>query len=343
MNCKYCNINLSKITSGHLRKCQAYLDSSDRPVIPDCLCGYKATSKTAMHSHRVACDIWKARDSRALRLERQTATFQTKYGVTDPMQLDSVKQKVVGTMTERYGAHSLSKQSAVFPKVLRQIQQRSPIRRQKIATEKDQARRQCAQQAKLIKPELIPFEFKQVIIRRSVNDHADFFKQFHYAGYGRSGSAVYEVILGDQFIGAVKFARVVRLEVASTLGLSYDEVLELDRFCIHPSYQKKNFASFIMSRIIPLVRYDFPQVKTLASFADSGQGHVGTIYKASNWKEVGKTADSYTYVDIDGNTVNKKSLYNQALRRGMKEREYAESQKLVKVKIPHKIKFIYEL
>lgn len=44
---------------------------------------------------------------------------------------------------------------------------------------------------------------------------------------------------------------------------------ELIRLAIHPSYQKKNFASFIISKSVKTVKKERPEVKLLVSFADN--------------------------------------------------------------------------
>jgi GNAT superfamily N-acetyltransferase len=188
------------------------------------------------------------------------------------------------------------------------------------------------------------FNFINITIIKGSNlQSKKLFKDYHYNKFGRPQTAIYSAILDDKVIAAVKFCTPVRLEVATTLGYEYKDVIELDRFCIHPEYQKKNFASWLMSRVVKQFKTDFPDIKALVSFADTRFGHVGTIYKASNWKELGQTSPSYVYVDLDGNEINKKTLYGYAKRRNMKERECADRLGLKKVPTPPKIKYIYEL
>src|SRR5690606_15866307 len=72
----------------------------------------------------------------------------------------------------------------------------------------------------------------------------EFLQSFHYAGFGRSAKKTFGAYLNDDLIAVCKFASIIRKEVATSINLKTTEVLELDRFCIHPSYQKKNFASW---------------------------------------------------------------------------------------------------
>jgi GNAT superfamily N-acetyltransferase len=187
------------------------------------------------------------------------------------------------------------------------------------------------------------FKIISVIKMSWMDNVIEFLDQYHYAKSGRPPRVVYSAIKDDQIIAIAKFASPIRQGIAASVGVKHGQVLELDRFCIHPDYQEKNLASHLMSRVIRKLKLDFPNVLKLVSFADPAAGHVGTIYRASNWKEVGKTSPSYYYEDLEGNQINKKTLYNKARLRGFKEREYAEQLGLKKIRLPRKLKFVYEL
>ncbi len=188
------------------------------------------------------------------------------------------------------------------------------------------------------------FELRSVRVGQAALDEVKpFLNAHHYAGFGRPSSIVYGAWVGKTLVGAAKFAPPVRQGVAASIGLVDKQVLELDRFCIHPACHTKNFASFLMARVIKLVAVDQPYVIKLVSFADPRFGHVGTIYEASNWTKLGETARSYYYEDKDGREVNKKTLYEFAKSRGMKERQCAEALSYKKVHTPPKIKFVYDL
>lgn len=192
--------------------------------------------------------------------------------------------------------------------------------------------------------ELVDFDFLDVSFTRSdVSSVRGLFDAHHYAGFGRPAKAVYAAFVGGSIIAAVKIASPVRQGIAGTFGLSHGEVLELDRMCIDPKFQKKNVGSFLLSRVIRSVRSDFPNVKKLVSFADPRFGHSGTVYKAANWKYVGQTAKSYIYIGQDGAEVNKKTLYDWAKRHNKKESEAALELRLSKVYTPRKFKFVYDL
>lgn len=191
--------------------------------------------------------------------------------------------------------------------------------------------------------ELVDFSFADVtfVTLNDIEIPRTFLDSYHYAGFGRGGTVTYGVFLASELLAVVKFAPPIRQGVANTLGVQRNELLELDRFCIHPARHKKNFASFIMKRVIRQVKTDFPHVRKLVSFADPHAGHSGHIYKASNWTYDGKTSSSYYYEDRDGNAVNKKTLYQWAKKHGMKERECFEALGYARISIPAKFKYHY--
>lgn len=193
--------------------------------------------------------------------------------------------------------------------------------------------------------DLINFSFSDVCVLRTENvrECVRFLEKNHYSGYGRHGKALYGVSVDGEIIACMKIASPVRKEVATSMRLGYQEVLELDRFCIHPNRHKKNFGSFLLSSLVRLVRSDFPSCSLLVSFADPSRGHDGTIYRASNWKAVGTTTRSYEYVDRNGLIHHKKTVYDAARSRDMLEREYAGLNGLIRRYTVRKIKFCYDL
>lgn len=187
----------------------------------------------------------------------------------------------------------------------------------------------------------IDFDLKDVKISVGYSiESIDFLNSYHYSGAGRKSKITYSAHLGSTLIAVCKFSHVGRLEMVSSLKLKTTEVLELDRFCIHPSYHKKNFASWFISRSYKHVFKTNPKIHGLVSFADESFGHFGTIYKASNWKFDGKTRDSYHYMNELGVVINKKRVWDIASKLKMKEKEYAEKHGLTCFKEKPKLKFI---
>lgn len=186
------------------------------------------------------------------------------------------------------------------------------------------------------------FEFESVELGWiEPSEYDNFYATFHYLGRtGRHGRTL-AAKLGGRIIGAVSFSSLSRNESAERLGLSPSNVRELSRFCIHPDFQKKNFGSWFLSRAVKSYLKENGEIQALITFADTTVGHTGTIYKAANWISDGETKPSYRYSDKHGNNVHKKTVYDQARAVGMREREWADSQGLVRVREESKIRFIY--
>lgn len=64
-----------------------------------------------------------------------------------------------------------------------------------------------------------------------------------------------------------------------------DKVLELNRLCLEDNY--RNQASFLVSNSIKLL----PKPTIVVSYADTGQGHVGYVYQATNFLYTGLSAN----------------------------------------------------
>lgn len=158
----------------------------------------------------------------------------------------------------------------------------------------------------------IDFDFKDVvIIKISAKDANDFLSCYHYIGKSRGGTA-YGAYVDNILIAVAVFSAPVRQNMHR-----FGDFVELSRFCIHYSYHKKNFASWLLSRVLKFVS------KTVLAYADTTVGHLGTIYKASNFKLDHIVPADYWYTDELGYVIHKKKLYNQAKSAKMTESEFA--------------------
>lgn len=189
------------------------------------------------------------------------------------------------------------------------------------------------------------FQFNDILLREiSISEKHkvnEFLNSYHYAQHGRAARVYYGAFLGDELIAVCKFAPPVRLEVATSMNVSAKYVLELDRFCIKPDRHKKNFASWMLSRCVKMVYSKYPTITHLVSFADLTYDHLGTIYKASNWEMLGLVPPDYHYVNEEGWMMHKKTLYNHAIKMGMKEADYALKHRYSKVYGKEKHKYQY--
>lgn len=97
----------------------------------------------------------------------------------------------------------------------------------------------------------------------------------------------------DQFVGAVIFARGASPHYGHRYDLKKTEVCELARVALT---NHTNPVTQIISRALKSLKVSSPGLRLVVSFADSGQGHLGTIYQAGNWTYLGVTSPKYEYL-----------------------------------------------
>lgn len=157
------------------------------------------------------------------------------------------------------------------------------------------------------------FSFDDIDIKDVTKDDLkSFLNAYHYIGKGRGGKT-FGAYLNDKLVACVVFSPPLRQNLSHLFG----DFVELSRFCIHPSYQKKNFASWLISRTIKQIK------KNIVAYSDTTVGHYGTIYKASNFKLLHEVEPDYWYTDKEGFVMHKKTLYGLATRTKMTESEYS--------------------
>ena len=194
-----------------------------------------------------------------------------------------------------------------------------------------------------IKIEPIDFSFHDISVGNNppLDDLKSLFAKYHYlANIGRVGSARFGAVLNKTLIAGAVFSSPTRQESLKKQGVQSGGMLELSRFCIAPQYQKKNFATWFLSRAVNLVWKQYPKVSRLLTFADTTYGHTGTIYRASNWILDGIVKPDYWYIGSTGEWYHKKSIWDLASKNSMTEVEYATTHNLRRVIGKEKLRFI---
>ena len=129
------------------------------------------------------------------------------------------------------------------------------------------------------------------IASRLVRDH-------HYA-HGAANTATYlhglfpaSSFWQDDCAGVAWWIPPTRSAAEATHPANWRGVLFLSRLVIVPGVPK-NACTFLLARSMRLIDRDrWPMFVT---YADEGQGHTGTIYRAANWREAGRTAPEATF------------------------------------------------
>jgi hypothetical protein len=180
------------------------------------------------------------------------------------------------------------------------------------------------------------FNFKDLTVREiNSTETKTFLDLYHYLGKDRGGKS-FGVFDGNLLIAAIVFSPPLRQNTAGQFKMIDGEVRELSRLCIHPSYHKKNFASWFIKKALKQIDY-----KLIIAYADTTVGHDGGIYKASNFKLHHTVPADYWYVDKDGYVMHKRTLYGRAVKQKMTESEFAETKGYIKKYGGEKLCFVY--
>ena len=88
----------------------------------------------------------------------------------------------------------------------------------------------------------------------------------------------------ETLIGVLVYGHPVGAQALKSVieTLNTHEVLELTRLFIHDGYGK-NIESYSIGKSIKWLKKNATQIKMLLSYADPERGHLGGIYKATNW------------------------------------------------------------
>jgi GNAT superfamily N-acetyltransferase len=163
------------------------------------------------------------------------------------------------------------------------------------------------------------FKFSELTLQQiSYDEVKQFLDLYHYLSKDRGGKAI-GAYFGDLLVAVVVFSPPLRQNTAGQFGLIDGEVRELSRLCIHPSYHKKNFASWFIKRALKQI-----ECKLVVAYADTTVGHTGGIYKASNFKLHHTVPADYWYVDKEGYVMHKRTLYGKAKNLKITEKEFAK-------------------
>ena len=185
-----------------------------------------------------------------------------------------------------------------------------------------------------ISPELHSLSFKKIL-----NSEAhSFLAQFHYLGNLGTVATCFGAYDVDVLVAVCAFGGVTRQQsiqkVNKHIGANFGpkELKELRRFCIRPNVGTKNMASFCLKKFLQLCKDASPDARAVLSFSDPTVGDVGTIYKASNWKQLPDAVKSYYYMDPQtGKRIHKKTVWDTARQAHMSEIRFASDAGLEKV------------
>ena len=155
------------------------------------------------------------------------------------------------------------------------------------------------------------FDVKQITIRVA----RPMIQDWHYSGSvnGIKTSFCFGLYCNQSLIGAMVYGVPAMANAWKPYAQNEAEVLELRRLaCIDRT--PKNTESFFIGRTLRWLKQN-TDFKVIVSYADAFHGHSGTIYKASNFRYVGKTAKSKVILDKDGRTFHDKAIRTTYINR----------------------------
>ena len=129
----------------------------------------------------------------------------------------------------------------------------------------------------------------------------------HYAHRIPSISYAFGLYDNGVLVGVCTFGRTAFNEPSYLCGEEYSNIVyELNRLCINDNH-KANALSYFVSTCLKML----PKPLIVISYSDSGQGHYGYIYQATNWIYTGTGAGAVNYITSIG----------KLSRSGMRNRE----------------------
>lgn len=136
------------------------------------------------------------------------------------------------------------------------------------------------------------------------NDCEPFILGIHYAHRWPSISYAFGLYRDNELVGCVTYGCPPSAPLKR--GIAGDEyksnILELNRLCLRDNL--KNEASMLVGRSLKMIEGDW----IVISFADTSQGHIGTVYKACNFSYHGLSAKR-----TDWKVKGKEHLHGQTI------------------------------
>jgi hypothetical protein len=129
----------------------------------------------------------------------------------------------------------------------------------------------------------------------------EYIKTNHYSGSCHNGPMCWGLFDNELLVGVCAFATPCSENVRSSIFGPEEKsrVTELHR--LHTQdYLPKNTTSWFVSRSVKGLMDYRPDIRAIISFADSTEGHIGTIYKALNFEYKGTSSPAWFYRDEKG-------------------------------------------
>lgn len=120
----------------------------------------------------------------------------------------------------------------------------------------------------------------------------------------------FQVFYKGEVEGAISLGYGIRPQIKTAWGnIEEGTSIEFDRMWLSDT-PPKNSESKVISMLVKLIRKIDPKIRWIISYSDGTVGNVGTIYKASNFKELPPLKADF-YILQDGTRVHPVSMYHK--------------------------------
>lgn len=135
-----------------------------------------------------------------------------------------------------------------------------------------------------------------------------FVETWHYSKSARSQMPkfIFELRLENILCGVAIFGQPCGVNCVQKYG---EGLIELRRFCLRDE-EPRNSESWFISRCLKVLKTK--GIKKVLSYSDPNKGHLGTIYKASNFQYVGKSIGNNPQIlRYNGKDIHMRQVYQK--------------------------------
>jgi hypothetical protein len=135
---------------------------------------------------------------------------------------------------------------------------------------------------------------------------APFIVAHHYAhGCANTSTEAFGLFRRDTMVGAALWMPPTRVAAESVDRADWRRVLALSRLAVAPT-EPTNAESLFIGAMLRTLNAE-RRWTCVVTYADESQGHDGTIYRATNWRYLGRTKPEPRWCDASGKQVSKLS------------------------------------
>lgn len=143
----------------------------------------------------------------------------------------------------------------------------------------------------------------------------------------------------QRFVGAILYGCGANRHLASPFGLESTEACELVRVALAPGRQAPSSRCVAIS--LRLLKQQSPGLRLVISYADTKEGHLGTLYQAGNWLYLGPSKQAY--LKVRAKIEHPRSLYDRYGRNGQSLpwlRKHVDP-RAARIQMPAKLKYVW--